>query len=545
MEILRAGGNAVDAACATALALGVVDPFASGLGGGGFALAYRAKGTTKQAGQLVALDFRETAPAGLAPAELGQRLLIPKQSGLSVGVPGEPRGLAELVRRFGALPFSRCIEPALRLARGFAVSPWLAQQIGEEYARDPATGPDLIGSLFGIDRAAALALKPGTRVSRPALARTLARLRREGVDAFYRGEIAGALVRATRAAGGVLSRDDLAGYAPVERAPLVSGFLGRTVVGMPPPSAGGVIVSEALGVLAEHVAAMQRAGAGSALTLHLVAEALKHGFADRARFLGDPDFTDLPLAHLLDPAYHKQLASRLAMDHVLAHEAYGTPAAPVSTPARDAGTANLSVIDSAGNAVVLTTTINLAFGARIVAGDTGILLNDELDDFTAAPDRRESSYERPHEVAADVFTISGNPANFAAPRKRPLSSMSPTLVLGPAGVEMVVGAAGGPRIPSATLQILLDVLLFGRDVGAAVAAPRIHHQWEPDLLYVEPGVPAEVVEALESKGHATQSAHDLGKANAVYNAGFHPSDHDGAGLQAASDPRSGGAPAGY
>lgn len=500
--------------------MGVVDPFASGLGGGGFAVVYLAK-----SGDSVALDFRETAPAHLVPARWDQRLVIPRQGGLSIGVPGEARGLAELVRRFGALPFSRCIDPALRLARGFVVSPWLERQVAEELERNPTTGAPLVGKLLDIDANAASKLKAGDRVARPALARTLEKLQREGAAALYQGEIAKAVVDAAAAEGGVLTVDDLAHYTPVERKPITTSFLGRQVVSMPPPSAGGVIIAEAMGILAGRTAAMKRAGDAASDTLHFQVEALKHGFADRARFLGDPAFVELPTGHLLSPAYHRALAARLTAEHVLDHQAYGTPAATTPAPARDAGTAHISVVDRAGNAVALTSTINLAFGSRIVAGDTGLLLNDEMDDFTASPE------------AQDVFSLAGGKANFAAPGKRPLSSMSPTIVLGKNGVELVTGAAGGPRIVSATLQMILRVMLFGQDATQAVKAPRVHHQWEPDVLLYEPGFPAHTIRTLETKGHHVEAAHDLAKGNIIVRT---PS-----GLDAASDPRSGGAPAGY
>ncbi len=516
--MLKAGGNAADAACATALALGVINPFASGLGGGGFAVVHLAT-----AGEDTVLDFRETAPAHLRPQR--QSSVIPKQSGLSVGVPSEPRGLAELVRRFGVLPFSRCIDPALRLARGFAVTPWLAAQLREEIERDPATGPDLVARLFGVDRQKAAAFEVGDRVARPALAKTLELLRRQGVDAYYQGDVAQAIVDAVTTAGGVLTLDDLSGYAPVVRAPLVRDFLGRQVITVPPPSAGGTIIAEALGILADRVDAMRQAGPESADSLHLVAEALKNGFADRARFLGDPAFALLPMKHLLDPDYHRQLGARIKLEHVLVHDAYGTPSPTPPAPARDAGTANISVIDKAGNAVALTTTINLAFGSRIVAGDTGILLNDEMDDFTAPQGEQ------------DVFAIAGSTANFPAPGKRPLSSMAPVIVVGKRGVELVAGAAGGPRIASTTLQILLDVLVFGLDARQAITAPRIHHQWEPDVLVYESALPAQTVRALVGKGHHCQSAPDLAKANAIV--------REPKGLFAAADPRSGGMAAGY
>jgi gamma-glutamyltranspeptidase/glutathione hydrolase len=516
VEMLKSGGNAVDAACATTLALGVVDPFASGLGGGGFALVYWAK-TSKA----VALDFRETAPAALTARLVGVAGIQP-QSGLSVGVPGEASGLAELVRRFGALPFSRCVEPALRLSRGFAVSPWLARQIRDELERNP-NGPELIAKIFSMDRQAAGHLRAGDRVARPALVATLERLRRTGPEAFYRGDIAAAVVDAVSTAGGVLALDDLAGYAPVERQPIGTNFLGHRVLSMPPPSAGGTIMVEALGILANRPPEWRREGSPSSPTyLHELAEALKHGFADRARFLGDPAFSRVPLDHLLDASYHRELAQRNQSDRVLAHEAYGTQAKRPTEPARDGGTAHVSVVDKDGNAVALTTTINLEFGARIVAA--GVVLNDEMDDFTPASE-------------PDVFSLAGSDANRPAPGKRPVSSMSPTIVLGDRGVELVAGAAGGPRIVSATLQLLIDVLVFGLDARQAASAPRIHHQWEPDILYYEPGISMEAVRVLENKGQRPKSRPDIGKANLIV--------RSRSGLDVAADPRSGGEPAGY
>jgi gamma-glutamyltranspeptidase/glutathione hydrolase len=553
VEILKSGGNAIDAACATALALGVVNPFASGLGGGGFALVYLAK-----TGKTVALDFRETAPAALVG-----RARIRPQSGLSVGVPGEARGLAELIRRHGALPFSRCVEPALRLAHGFSVSPWLAQQIRDEIERHPTTGQDLIADIFSVDRQAAARLRAGDRVTRPALASTLERLRRDGPAALYQGDIAAAMVKSVAAADGVLSLADLAGYAPVERQPLSTSFLGHRVLTMPPPSAGGTILVEVLGILATRATAWPpQTGPATPDYLHALAESLKHGFADRARFLGDPAFSRVPLEHLLDARYHRELGQRILPDRVIAHDAYGTPERRPTEPARDGGTAHVSVVDKAGNAVALTTTINLEFGARLVAG--GIVLNDQMDDFTVATcgeppsfaqrvpareaERSEGAAGRgagakqtlpgfPCQRQPDVFSLPGSEANRPAPGKRPVSSMSPTIVLGDGGVDLVTGAAGGPRIISATLQILLDVLLFGLDARRAVAAPRIHHQWEPEILYYEPGLPVEVVRALENKGHQTKPRADIGKANAIV--------RSRSGLDAAADPRSGGEPAGY
>jgi gamma-glutamyltranspeptidase/glutathione hydrolase len=514
-EILRGGGNAVDAACATALALGVVDPFASGLGGGGFALIHLAR-----TGKTVALDFREAAPAGLTADKLGPTG-IPPQSALSVGVPGEARGLSEIVRRYGALPFSRCVEPALRLSRGFVVSPWLASQLRDEMKRHADSGAKLIAAIFSVDEKTATGLQTGDRVARPALATTLQRLRDEGADAFYRGPIAEEIARRVAGAGGVLSTADLRGYHPMDREPLRTTFLGHRIFTMPPPSAGGVILVEALGTLVAHVKEWDRAaGPMQAGYLHAVAEALKHGFADRARFMGDPAFSKVPLEHLLDPAYEAGL--RIDPDHVLAPDAYGSAPAVAPQAPRDAGTAHLSVVDRQGNAVALTTTINLEFGARLVAA--GVVLNDELDDFAPAPH------------TPDVFGLEGSAGNRPAPGKRPVSSMSPTIVLGSQGVEAVLGAAGGPRIVSATLQVLLDLLVFGLSPGQALALPRIHHQWEPDVLGYEEGLPADVLQSLVHKGQRPRPHSGIGKVNLIL--------RSARGLDAASDPRSGGRPAG-
>jgi gamma-glutamyltranspeptidase/glutathione hydrolase len=519
-QVLAAGGNAVDAACAATLALGVVHPFASGLGGGGFALVYLAK-----TGQAVALDFREIAPQALRVGSAGQPPL-PRQSGLSVGVPGEPAGLAELVRRFGALPFARCVEPALALARGFPASPFLIRQIHGEIRRNPQTGPRLLAEVFELDGRPPGALRVGDRLARPKLAAALAELRAKGPAGFYQGEVARAMVAAVVSAGGVLTLDDLAHYAPVERTVLTRELLGRRVLLMPPPSSGGTIIAQALGIVSHHLA-HKRLAAGSSppAYLHILAEALKHGFADRARYQGDPGFAAVPLERLLAPAYLRELAGRLRPGAVLPHESYGTPLPllrPPATPPPDAGTAHVSVVDEAGNAVALTTTVNLEFGARIVGG--GIVLNDELDDFTPAPGQ------------SDVFALSGSAANAPAPGKRPVSSMSPTIVLGEHGVELVAGAAGGPRIVSATLGLLLDVMLFGRSARQAVQAPRIHHQWEPDVLCHEPNLPAATVAALAKQGHRT-AARGIAKANLIV--------RSRAGLDAAADPRSGGAAVGF
>jgi gamma-glutamyltranspeptidase / glutathione hydrolase len=525
-KVLSEGGNAADAACATALTLGVVNPFASGLGGGGFALIYSAR-----TGKVEALDFRETAPAGLRPERFMRSGQIDHsvsvRGGLAVGVPGEPAGLSEVVRRWGKRSFASCVEPAERLAHGFSATAWLVEHVADEFKRNPREATSFLGRVISRPAGSLAMIREGDRVGRPDLARTLALLRRQGAAAFYRGEIARAITSVVQNAGGVLDGNDLSGYRPVERIPLTTTFLGRRLFALPPPSSGGVVLFEALGILSERMKTWDPVPGGpqDPVYLHLLVEALKHGFADRSRYLGDPDFVTMPLARLLAPATHRELAERLRPDATLAADRYGMGAPTTAPPARDAGTAHISVVDAEGNAVALTTTINLEFGAHLVAGRTGILLNNEMDDFSLAPGQ------------PDAFGLVGGGQNGLAPGKRPLSCMAPTIVLGDNGVELVLGAAGGPTIISSTLQVLLDALLFGQNAQTAENAPRLHHQWSPDVLRYEPGFPPAVVESLRARGHQMVVRDKIGKLNLVI--------RRPAGLFAAPEPRSGGAPAGY
>ena len=520
---LKAGGNAVDAACATALVLGVVHPEASGIGGGGFAVVYL---TRDKQGH--ALDFRERAPAAISPGMFFKDgKLDPELSrhgGLAVGVPGEVRGLADMVARWGKLPFRRCVEPAARLAaHGFPVSWRLADALR---ALDHAH-PD---GNAAFNQAFARTYAEGEILKRPDLARTLERLRAAGPDRFYRGEIARAIADSVRAAGGVMTPEDLAAYTATERAPLETHYRGLRVLSMPPPSSGGIVLIETLGVLAARypdATDLVREGRGSSASLHVLAEALRHGFADRARFLGDSDFVHVDLTHLLDPAYHAELARRIKPDAVLPHDAYGTPGPPAAAH-RDAGTTHLSVIDADGNAVALTTTVNLSLGAHLVAGKTGIVLNDQMDDFSLQPG------------VPNAFGLVGNEQNAVAPRKRPLSSMTPTIATDADGrVRVVVGAAGGPTIISSTVQVLSNVVDWKLDAQAAVAAPRIHDQWSPDLTALEADIPRDVAANLDKRGHKTRtSPQPIGKVNVLVRT-------DAGLIEAGAEPRSPSQPAGY
>jgi len=520
---MRAGGNAVDAACATALVLGVVEPQASGIGGGGFAIVHLAKG-----GATHALDFRERAPAGVSPAAYlrdGKPVADRSQrGGLAVAVPGEVRGLAEMVRRWGALPFARCVEPAARIAAaGFPVS-WRLAATLRELARDEPTANRAFLQAFTSHPYA-----EGDLFRRPELARTLRQLRAGGADAFYKGAVANEIVASVRASGGVLTAADLAGYTPTERVPLETHHRGLRVLTMPPPSSGGVALIEALGILDVHYptdADLARDGRGSSAYLHVLAEALKHAFADRARYLGDPDFVTVDVGHFVDSRYHAELAGRIKPGAVLPAAGYGTPG-PAPAAHHDGGTTHLSVIDADGNAVAMTSTVNLAFGSHLVAGSTGIVLNDQMDDFSVAPG------------VPNAFGLVGNAQNAIAPGKRPLSSMTPTIALDSDGrVRLVVGAAGGPRIISGTLQALLGVVDWKLDAQAAVAAPRIHDQWSPEILSVEPELPRDVTDALAKRGHKVAPIPTVGVVNVLVRS------PDGV-IQAGAEPRSPSTPAGY
>src|SRR4051794_5304706 len=516
---LKAGGNAVDAACATALALGVLHPESSGIGGGAFVLVYIAKEK-----RVYAIDARGGARAASTPAaylkdghavaELSQR------GGLAVAVPGEVRGLGEMVRRWGKLPFRRCVDPAQKLAaKGFPVSSRLA---GSLAALDPASDNRAFIELF-----AAKPLRAGDTWRRPDLAWTLGKLR-SGADAFYKGEIAREIVSAVRGAGGAMTAEDVAGYATVDRTPVETSYRGLRVLSMPPSSSGGVALIETLGILAARYPAgvdPAREPRGSAAQLHVLAEAFKHAFADRARFLGDTDFVPVDLGHLTSPAYHAELARRIKPGAVLPRDAYGTLGAPPE-PRKDAGTTHFSVIDADGNAVAMTSTVNLGFGAHLVAGKTGIVLNDEMDDFSLQPG------------VPNAFGLIGNEQNAIAARKRPLSSMTPTIALDGAGrVRVVVGAAGGPTIITATAQVFMNVVDWKLPAQEAIAAPRIHDQWFPELLGVEPGIGPDAIAGLGKSGHKVKTFPHIGTVNLLV--------RTDAGIEAAAEPRSPSQPAGY
>lgn len=518
-RMLAEGGNAIDAAVATALALGVVNPSSSGLGGGGFAIIWDAS-----EGVAYAVDFRETAPAALGPddfvrdGELDPTLS--RVGGLAVGVPGEVAGLETLWRRHGALPWAQVVEPALRLAAdGFEVHWFLARAVRVVVGR--------VGIDDGLGKWLAPRgepLRAGQRIKRSALAWTLEQVARSGAAGFYRGPVADDLVAAVRARGGVMTLEDLQGYQVVDREPLEGTWNGMRVVTMPLPSSGGLQLLEMLGILDAGGFDLAALGAGSSAALHVIAEVLKHGFADRARLLGDDPRARALGSKLLEPARLARLAGRIRPQRVQPHASYGASSVAAKALPDDGGTSHLCAVDADGNAVALTTTVNGYFGSGVVGPRSGVVLNNEIDDFSLAPGR------------ANMFGLVQSEANLVGPGKRPLSSMTPALLLRDGVVVGCFGGSGGPKIISNTFQTILNVFAFGMDVRAAIEAPRIHHQWLPDALLHEPEIPADVVQNLERRGHALEVLGSLTAVQAVVVG------EDGV-IQAASDARKAGAPA--
>jgi len=513
VEILQRGGNAVDAAVATALAVCVVNPSSCGIGGGGFMLIYMARPR-----RAWALDYRETAPAAATRdmfVRNGQAVAaLSRHGGLAVGVPGEVAGVVAALRRFGTLRLASVMASAIRLARdGFPIETHLAAEIAQN--RDALRAVPALARTFLHDDGTALVV--GETLRQPELARTLERIAAEGAKAFYQGSIAAHIARSVEAAGGVLSEHDLAMYRPKWRQPLRGMHRGAEVITMPPPSSGGVLL-EILDVLRHDD--LPALGHNSPTYIHLLAEAMQHAFADRARLYGDPDVVDVSMQRLLAPDNTTALRHRISAVKTLDAAAYGTAASAI-----DHGTSHLSVMDAAGNAVGCTTTINTGFGSLVVAEDTGIILNNQMDDFSAQPG------------TPNVYGLIGTEANAVAPRKRPLSSMTPTIVTRHGAAVMVAGGSGGPLIISGTLQVLLNALDFDLDAAAAVAAPRIHDQWAPPILAVEPGIRALDRAALARCGHSVKEFAAMASVQIVR--------HSTAGFEGAADPRKGGEAIGW
>jgi len=494
LDILKQGGNAVDAAVAVGFAMAVTYPRAGNIGGGGFMLVRDAK--TKK---VIAIDYRETAPeqahrdmfldeAGNADSKLS------RFSHLAVGVPGTVAGLALALEKFGTLDLKTVLQPAIKLAReGFAISPSLHQALKKRRDRFSPAAQKIFYTASGEPP------KVGELLLQKDLAATLQRIAKQGTAGFYTGETARLLIADMAKYGGVMTLKDLAGYKPVLREPVRGEFRGYQIYSMSPPSSGGVHIVQLLNILSGYD--LRTLGHNSAATIHRMAEAMKLAYADRAKYLGDPDFVPVPTIGLTSPAYAQRLRDKINLEKA-------TPSKQVSegTPPgyESPQTTHFSVLDHAGNMVANTYTLNFSFGSGLMAEGTGFLLNNEMDDFSAKPG------------VPNAYGLIGGEANAVAPNKRMLSSMSPTLVLKDDQPFMVTGSPGGSQIITTTLQVILNVIEYGLNIQEAVNAIRVHHQWWPDTLLVERGLNADTrFKLLMKQQKVITSGWAMGSANSI------------------------------
>jgi len=480
-QVIKDGGTAVDAAVATAFALAVVHPTAGNIGGGGF-LVYR-----PAAGEPVAYDFREMAPARASPAMFMRDGTYDTQahhnSYLAVGVPGTVAGLHLAWKEQGKLPWKRLVEPAIALARdGFVVSDSLARSLAKvlrQMQKYPASVAQF--SKNGTPYEA------GETLKQPDLARTLERIAANGPAGFYEGETALAIDKEMLAHGGLITRDDLRRYKAIRRVPVKGTYRGYDVISMPPISSGGVALIEMLNVLEGYD--LSSMGPGSSAAVHLMAEAMKRAYADRARYLGDPEFNpDMPIGRLTSKAYAADLRKSIDLNHAV-------KASPTTFewPHESDETTHISVVDGSRNAVSLTYTLEQGYGVKIVVPGAGFLLNNEMGDFNAGPG------------LTNADGLIGTDPNLAAPGKRMLSSMTPTILAKEGDLFMVTGSLGGRTIINTVLETIVNVVDFGMNAQEAIDAPRFHHQWLPDRIqYEKYGLSADTIAALEKRGHALQ-----------------------------------------
>lgn len=509
-DILSQGGNAIDAAVAVGFALAVVLPNAGNLGGGGFMLIRDAK-----SGETRALDFRETAPAASSRDMFLDQdgKVIPGKSTrtpYSVAVPGTVAGLIFAAQQYGTLPLNRLLAPAIKLAEdGFIVSPVLAQQFSLQRAhleRWPSTRevffkrkPDSADCPLTQCPAASLeTYAAGERLLQPDLARTLRLIARHGTEGFYKGTVAQGIVDTLSSSSKPLTLEDLANYRIANRDPVRVSYRGFEVLSMPAPSSGGIHLIQMLNLL-EHFP-LSEYGAGSAQTIHLLAESARLAYADRAEHLGDPDFVKVPQQGLISKSYAKQLVKNIDPQKM-------TPSKKVSAGRPQTyesdQTTHFSVMDAHGNVVSCTYTLNLNFGSGIVAQGTGVLLNNEMDDFSAKPG------------APNAFGLLGGSANAIEPGKRPLSSMTPVIVMRDGQPWLATGTPGGARIITTVLQTLINTIDFKMNIAEALSMPRVHHQWMPDFLRIERGISPDTIDVLKQKGHDVRVMPTMGRVQTV------------------------------
>jgi len=534
LAVLRQGGNAVDAAIAVSFALAVLRPHATGIGGGGFALLY-----LRSSHSFVFLDMRERAPARAHPQmylRMGQ--IVPElsqQGALAVAVPGLVAGLKELHVQYGSgrISWSELIEPSVRWARsGFQVYPHLAEAISW-FATHRKLGdfPKLKklvthGSGHPNDPNETL-LGLGDRFSNRALAETLERLAHRGGEEFYQGRLGAEIVSAIKSQGGIIEREDLRDYAVRVRPPIMSHYRGYGLVSAPPPSSGGVLLAQMLHMF-EHFE-LKSLGLFNPLAIHLKAEVMKRAFADRARYLGDPEYGQLPIAGLLSKQYAAERIKNIRLQPGLGLVPEISTDTSSGEPHKyeSPSTTHFSIVDSQGNAVASTQSINYFFGSGVVAGNTGIILNNTMDDFS-------------HEAGvANTFGLVGSRANIVEAGKTPLSSMSPTMLTQNGNLFLVLGSPGGPRIISAVLNVILNVVDQKLTLQNAVFAPRVHHQWRPNTVIMDSfGFAPDTKEKLRQRGHTVEeSAYGIGSISAIMTSSK--------GLIGVSDPRREGGARGY
>lgn len=494
LDILRQGGNAVDAAVAVGFALAVVLPNAGNVGGGGFMMIHDAK-TSKN----VALDFRE-----MAPTRSSRDMYLDKDGNViphkslythdAVGIPGTVAGLVHALREYGSLPLTTVMAPAIRLAaQGFTVSPQLALLL-KESARQLGQWPASRAIFFKGEHP----LEAGDTLVQHDLATSLTLIARQGASAFYQGDIAQKIAAEMQAHNGPITLSDLQQYKVVERTPIRGNYRGYDIYAMPPPSSGGIHIIQILNMLERYPLAQY--GHNSAQSIHLMAEAMKLAYADRAEYLGDTDFVKVPVKGLTSRRYADALATKI-------NPAQATPSAQIRPgqpqPFESDQTTHYSIADRHGNMVATTYTLNTNFGSGIVAAGTGILLNNQMDDFSAKPG------------VPNAYGLVGGDANAIAPYKRPLSSMSPTFVLKDGKPFMITGTPGGARIITTTLQTIMNVIDYNMNIAEAVVAPRIHHQWTPDQLRIEKGISADTLRILLQQGQQVKVMPTMGRAQAI------------------------------
>ncbi|MCS6954102.1 MAG: gamma-glutamyltransferase [Bryobacterales bacterium] len=491
LAVLQAGGNAVDAAVAAGFVLAVTHPAAGNLGGGGFLLV------RFHDNRAAFLDFRERAPLAASRNMYLDAEGTPTRESLTgwraAAVPGTVRGLELAHRKWGTRPWAELLAPAIRLAsHGFLVSYALARSLRQ--AKVLGEFPES-RRIFQRD---GRFYEPGDRLVQPELARTLERLARHGARDFYEGETARRLAAAMQAHGGLITLEDLRRYEALERPPLRGSYKGWEILTAPPPSSGGVGLLQMLAML--ETTGYEKAGAGSAAVVHFLTEVMRRYYADRSRWLGDPDFARIPVQELLDPVYVAARRRTIDPERATPSESLGPGELPT---AESSETTHYSIVDAQGNAVAVTYTLNGSYGCGVTVPGLGFLLNNEMDDFAVKPG------------APNYYGLIQGEANAIAPGKRPLSSMTPTIVLRNGRLAMVLGSPGGPRIITTVLQVFLNLVDFNLDLWTAVLRPRFHHQWKPDAIVVEPGFSPDTLALLRAKGHRIEEARSIGEVAAI------------------------------